>query len=83
MKKVYKFSATWCPPCKRLSENLRNIESPIQIEEIDIDLDENKELSRKFKIRGIPTMVIVDGDVELKRKSGPMSAKEYLEWVNE
>jgi len=80
MKKVYKFSATWCPPCKRLSENLRDVESPIQIEEIDID--QNNELPRKFNIHGIPTMVIVENDIELKRKSGPMTAKEYLEWVN-
>lgn len=80
MKKVYKFSATWCPPCKQLSKNLENIDSPIQIEEIDID--ENKELPRKFNIRGIPTMVIVENDVEIKRKGGAMTAPEFLEWVN-
>ncbi len=80
MKKVYKFSATWCGPCKMLAKTLSNIESPLPIEEIDID--KNPELTQQFKVRGVPTLVIVEDDVELKRKVGVMSGPEFLEWVN-
>lgn len=80
MKKVYKFSATWCGPCKMLAKTLSNIESPLPIEEIDID--KNPELTQQFKVRGVPTLVIVEDDVEVKRKVGVMSGPEFLEWVN-
>jgi thioredoxin 1 len=80
MKKVYKFFATWCGPCKMLSKTLSTVESPLEIEEIDVD--QNKDLAKEFKIRGVPTLIIVEDDKELKRKTGVMSAEDYLQWVN-
>ena len=80
MKKVYKFSATWCGPCKMLAKTLSTVESPIPIEEIDIDA--NPTLTQQFKVRGVPTLVIVEDDVEVKRKVGVLSATEFLGWVN-
>lgn len=80
MKKVYKFSATWCGPCKMLAKTLSTIESPLPIEEIDIDV--NPTLTQQFRVRGVPTLVIVEDDVEVKRKVGVMSGPEFLEWVN-
>jgi thiol-disulfide isomerase/thioredoxin len=79
MKKVYKFSATWCGPCKMLSKALSSIESPVEIEEVDIEA--NPELTQQFKIRGVPTLVLVEDDTELKRKVGAMSAEEFLNWI--
>lgn len=80
MKKVFKFSATWCGPCKMLARTLSTVDSPIPIEEIDIDA--NPTLTQQFRVRGVPTLVIVEDDVEVKRKVGVLSATEYLEWVN-
>ena len=80
MKKVLKFSATWCGPCKMLSKTLSTVESPVPIEEVDIDA--NPTLTQQLRVRGVPTLVIVDDDVEVKRKVGVMSSSEFLEWVN-
>jgi len=80
MKKVLKFSATWCGPCKMLSKTLSTVESPIPIEEVDIDA--NPTLTQQLRVRGVPTLVIIDDDVEVKRKVGVMSSSEFLEWVN-
>ena len=80
MKKVYKFSASWCGPCKMLAKTLSTIESPLPIEEVDIDA--NPTLTQQFKVRGVPTLVIVDDDMEVKRKVGVISGPEFLEWVN-
>lgn len=80
MKKIYKFSAAWCGPCKMLSKTLATIESPVQIEEIDID--QNIELTQQYKVRGVPTLVLVEEDKEVKRKVGVVSAQEFLEWAN-
>ncbi len=80
MKKVYKFSATWCGPCKMLTKTLSTIESPVEVEEVDIDA--NPDLTRQYNIRGVPTLVLIEDDTELKRKVGIMSGPEFLEWVN-
>ena len=80
MRKVYKFSATWCGPCKMMTKILSNIESPVEIENIDIDVNSN--LTQQYKIRGVPTFILIENDVEIKRKVGVMSESEYLNWVN-
>ena len=74
--KILKFSASWCGPCKMLSMTIAGIkdEIPYPIEEIDIDVD--SELAQSFGVRGVPTMVLVDGDTEIRRKVGAMTAAE-------
>jgi len=79
MKKIYKFSATWCGPCKMLSKTLAAIESPIEIEEVDINT--NPELTQEYRVRGVPTLVLVEDDKEVKRKVGVMTAEEFLQWA--
>ena len=79
MKKLLKFSATWCAPCKALSQNLKNANLPIEIEEIDID--ENTEKSVNFAIRGVPTLVLLEDGKELKRISGVKSVVELQQFI--
>ena len=57
MKKVLKFSASWCGPCKMLSKVLSTIETDVEIEEIDVDT--NRELAIVYKVRGVPLMVML------------------------
>jgi thioredoxin 2 len=64
-----------------LAKTLSTVESPIEIEEVDIDA--NPTLTQQYRIRGVPTLVLVDGDTEVKRKTGVMSAADYLAWVSE
>jgi hypothetical protein len=35
----------------------------------------------KYKIRGLPTMIIVDGDTEIKRHTGNMTADQVKDFV--
>ena len=83
--KLLKFHATWCQPCKMLSvvinESKADIESlMVQIEEIDVD--QNMELAKKYNIRGVPTLVMVeDSGQEARRKSGYMSNDELIRFV--
>ena len=80
--KVLKFSASWCGPCKMLSKTIEGIkdEVPYLVEEIDID--NNTEMAQKYGIRGVPTMIIVDGDKEVKRKVGAMTAPELKTFLS-
>jgi thioredoxin 1 len=52
----------------------------VPVEEIDID--QNLDMARKYGIRGVPTMVIVDDEGnEIKRQSGMMMENQLLEFL--
>ena len=80
MKKVLKFQASWCGPCKMLSKTLSQIQTEIEIEEIDID--QNAELVSQYRIRGVPTVVMLIDDVETKRFVGVKGKEEIENWIN-
>lgn len=75
--KILKFYGEWCSPCKMLSNMLESTDLGIPVEEIDID--ENPELTQKYGVRGVPTMVLLNDDgVEVRRLIG-LPTKDQLE----
>ena len=80
MRKLIKFSASWCQPCKALAANMKYVEfGDVQYE--DVDIDENMELAKKYGIRGVPTLVLLEDDVEIKRTSGVLMADKIEEFI--
>ncbi len=80
-KRVLRFTASWCGPCKMLAKNLENINTNIPIEVVDID--ENNEIAIDYGIRGVPTLVMLDGNTEMKRLVGMQSLKQLEDWLND
>jgi thioredoxin 1 len=81
MKKVIRFTASWCAPCKALASILEEVKTDLPIEVVDID--ENKELAIQYRVRSVPTLVLVDESKELKRMTG-VQAKNLVEsWLND
>ena len=78
---VIKFYADWCGPCKMLSKTIESIKEEIPFEVEEIDADRNAEMAKKYNIRGLPTMVIVDGETEVKRHVGNMTADQVKDFV--
>jgi thioredoxin 1 len=66
--KVIKFSASWCQPCKSLSKMLEK--DPLGVEVEEIDIDENSDMATQFKIRSVPTLVLMKDGVEVDRIMG-------------
>jgi len=82
MKKVYKFYAEWCGPCKTLTKTLETVTTNVVIEEVDID--ENLVLPSQFNVRGVPTMVMLDEEGNLlKTLVGNKTKTELEKWLNE
>ncbi len=79
MKRVIRFTASWCQPCKMLAKNLESLDTNIPIEVYDID--EKPEYATEFGIRGVPTLVMLDGNFEVKRMVGVKSLKELDDWL--
>ena len=81
--KVLKFQASWCQPCKMLSRVVDEAKDKISVPIEEVDIDENAELAKKFNIRGVPTLVMVDdAGNTVKSKTGYLNEKQLLEFVN-
>ena len=79
MKKILKFQASWCGPCKMLSRTLSQIQTEVEIEEIDID--QNAELTAQYRVRSVTTVVMLENNVETKRFVGVKGKEEIEKWL--
>lgn len=66
-RKVIKFFATWCTPCKQYAPIFDTVQSqlePLGYEFESVDVDQDFERAVEFKVKGVPTTVILhDGEV--------------------
>ena len=81
MKRILRFTASWCQPCKGLAMNLETAQLGLPIEVIDIDVQ--SDLAIEYGIRGVPTLVLLDGNIEMKRIVGAKTVNQLQEWVAE
>lgn len=80
MKKILRFTASWCNPCKALSKQLENVNTNIPIEVIDIDV--HPDIAVEYGIRSVPTLVMIEDNIEMKRITGTLPQPQLTEWVN-
>jgi thioredoxin-like negative regulator of GroEL len=60
---------------------LEDVETNIPIEVVDIDV--HSELAIDYGIRGVPTLVMLDENIEVKRMSGMQTQKQLESWFND
>jgi thioredoxin 1 len=48
-----------------------------------VDIDENNEIAIDYGIRGVPTLIMLDGNTEMKRLVGMQSLKQLEDWLND
>lgn len=73
---MVKFGADWCKPCKALAPILETVaEEGYKV--VEMDADECPDLTMKYKVKGLPT-VIVFKNGEVHKTSVGVSAKANL-----
>ena len=78
---VLKFQSDWCQPCKLMDTQLKRLFPLLEVTKVDTD--EERQLAVQYKIRSIPTLVLLDetGE-ECKRLTGSVTdnkLKEFFE----
>ena len=66
------FFATWCGPCKMLAPMLEELSEklPENCEIVKIDVDQNPEAARKFRVMSIPTLILFENGQPTERMVG-------------
>lgn len=79
MKKILRFTASWCSPCKVMAKNLEIANLDIPIEVVDIDL--MSVIATEYNIKSIPTLVMLEHGREIKRLTGTQPVMEIQSWA--
>ncbi len=74
------FHATWCGPCKTLAPILEEVKNELSgsVRILKIDVDKNPQVADKYKIRGVPTMILFKKGEIVWRESGVMDRKTIV-----
>jgi thioredoxin 1 len=81
MKKVVRFTASWCGPCKMLAKTLEEVETNVPVEVIDIDAQ--PDIAAEFGIRSVPTLVMMEDNAVTKRLVGNKTKQELEAFIND
>ena len=78
------FWATWCGPCKRLGPIIEEIAAEFDGKAIvgKCDIEENDDLTEKFGIMNVPTVVFLKDGKEVDRVVGLAMKNVYQDKLN-
>ena len=81
MKVVFYFTAEWCEPCKKVRPIVQEMEKDgFQFQTIDADYEQL--LVKRFEVKAVPTFILFENEVEIKRTTGAKTRKELEEFIN-
>lgn len=81
IKKIEKFGASFCGPCKILDRTLSRI---TEVEIVKYDIEEEEELAQSLNIRNVPTMLFLDENNEIvERVAGAISYDKIMEIIKQ
>lgn len=82
---VVDFFAEWCGPCKAMAPALTQVATEMvgKVKVVKIDVDQNPDVTQKFRISAMPTLMIFkDGEVKAQHVGALVQKKRLEEWIN-
>jgi thioredoxin 1 len=80
MKQILYFTASWCGPCRMLGPIMESVKGQVNYSKLDVDVEQD--LAVKYKVRSVPTLVLVENGVEKNRLVGVHQSPEILKFYN-
>ena len=83
---IVDFTASWCPPCKKMEKDTwpdARVQAWLKENAIaiQVDVDENPKLARQYSIESIPAVVALRGGKEFDRSVGYVDPARFLSWA--
>ena len=74
------FWAVWCGPCQMMAPILHELETEMPDVQIGkVNVDEQMDLARQFRVVSIPTLIIFKNGQEVQRMVGVTSKEELID----
>lgn len=81
---IVDFSATWCMPCRMLKPILEQVADKVaDVDFYDLDIDENEEIAKRYRIFSVPTLVAFKEGVVIDSLVGLNSYDEVMNFVKQ
>ncbi|WPL18838.1 Thioredoxin [Thiorhodovibrio winogradskyi] len=76
--------ANWCAPCKMIAPILEEIaeEYGERIKVAKVDIDENRAVTERFNVRGIPTLILFKNGEAEAIKVGAVSKSQLTAFID-
>jgi thioredoxin-like negative regulator of GroEL len=81
MKHILYFTADWCNPCQRTRPVAEELIRDGLIDFVFVDADTEIELLQHFGIKSVPTYILIQDGLEVKRMNGAKSKDQFLEFI--
>ena len=80
---VVDFWAAWCGPCKMMAPVFSQLASGMstQMRFAKVDTEQAQDISARFNIRSIPTMILFKNGKEVGRVSGALDQTGMQQWL--
>lgn len=81
---VIDFSATWCGPCKKISPIIDELaeEYDGRVIVCKADVDENDDLTLRYGIRNVPTVLFIKGGEVVDKTVGAQPKATFVGKIN-
>jgi thioredoxin 2 len=77
------FWAPWCGPCRIVSPVVEQLAGELagRLKVVKVNTDEEPGLQQRFGVRGIPSLVLIDGGKERDRMVGALGRDALKSWL--
>ncbi|RDH80105.1 thioredoxin [Mycolicibacterium moriokaense] len=77
--------ATWCGPCRMVSPALEQLagERAGSLKLVKVDVDTAPNLSKRFEVQAVPTLLLMDKGRVLARKAGAAPVAALRNWLDD
>jgi thiol-disulfide isomerase/thioredoxin len=82
MSHVLYFTAEWCNPCQRTRPVAEELKRDGLIDFVFVDADSEIELLEKFGIKSIPTYILLEDGIEIKRMNGAKTRQDFMDFID-
>ena len=82
MKQVLYFTASWCPSCKNMEPIIEQLKKSGKTAVQKIDIDYDGTFVPKYDVKSVPTTIVLENGVEIKRYVGVLTSEQLNNLIN-